>query len=241
MSRQPLRSVAPPKQARSQETLRRLLEAAEALIETKGFRDMSIADVAKAAHSSVGGFYRRFKDKDELLLALHERFAQELGARMNELEAEVVQAPTLAQMVRLCVHEMVRVFHARRALFAAFTSRFAENPEMLKRGLAVRNEVLRRFVHLVLTHRSEIGHPEPDLAVDLAAQMMFALMDQLVVWGSLKAGGEALDEARIAAELERSFLAYLMVGIEDAGSGLHRTQSGVPGLGKLGNGSEGGV
>lgn len=222
MSRKPLRSVAPPKQARSQETLRRLLEAAEALIETKGFGEMSIADVAKAAQSSVGGFYRRFRDKDELLLALHERFTRDLEARMDLLEAEVVQAPTLAQMVRPCVQEMVRVFHDRRALFAAFTSRFAENPEMLRRGLGLRTAVLRRFGQLVLTYRDEIGHPEPDLAVDLAAQMMFALMDQLVVWGSLRAGGEALDQARIAAELERSFLAYLMVGAESAGSGVHR-------------------
>ena len=69
-----LASVARPKQARSEASLQRLLEAAEALSRERDSReDVSISQLTKRAKSSVGGFYARFKDKYELLLALHER------------------------------------------------------------------------------------------------------------------------------------------------------------------------
>ncbi|MBK7977790.1 MAG: helix-turn-helix transcriptional regulator [Deltaproteobacteria bacterium] len=47
-----------PKQARSQQTLARLLDAAEALISDRGIASVSVADVVEAARSSVGELLR---------------------------------------------------------------------------------------------------------------------------------------------------------------------------------------
>ena len=80
-----LHSVAAPKQRRSERTLRRLLDAGEALIEEKGLADVSVPDIVRRAGSSVGGFYARFRDKNELLRALEERFFGELLARVDAL------------------------------------------------------------------------------------------------------------------------------------------------------------
>ena len=66
-----LRWIRPPQQARSQETLERLLDAAETLVAEKGFDDTPVAEVARRAGSSVGAFYTRFPDKDALLHALY--------------------------------------------------------------------------------------------------------------------------------------------------------------------------
>ncbi len=66
----PLQAVTGPKQARSERTLQRLLDAAEVLIEEKGHAAVSIPEIARRARSSVGGFYARFRDKNELLRAL---------------------------------------------------------------------------------------------------------------------------------------------------------------------------
>ena len=66
-----LRWVKPPRQARSQHTLDRLLDAAEALVHEKGgFDDVPIAEIVRRAESSVGSFYSRFPDKDALLQAM---------------------------------------------------------------------------------------------------------------------------------------------------------------------------
>ena len=52
-----LSSVAPPKQARSEQTLYRILDATEALIREKGLAAVSIPEIVSRAGSSVGGFY----------------------------------------------------------------------------------------------------------------------------------------------------------------------------------------
>jgi len=63
--------IRPPQQARSQQTLSRILDAAEAILAEKGWEDASVAEIARRAGSSVGAFYTRFPDKDTLLAALH--------------------------------------------------------------------------------------------------------------------------------------------------------------------------
>ena len=68
----------PPQQARSKETERRLLDAAAAIVESEGLRALSVARVVRDAKSSVGSFYARFDDKDDLLRALHH-------VRMNDM------------------------------------------------------------------------------------------------------------------------------------------------------------
>src|SRR5687767_2904644 len=115
----PLRSVAKPKQARSEDSLRRLLDAAESLLDERSFGDVSIADIAKRARSSVGGFYARFRDKDELLLALHERFVGELEQRFNEVEALATGERSVSDLLRPSLMLLVEVHRSRRGLLVA--------------------------------------------------------------------------------------------------------------------------
>jgi len=205
-----LRSVAAPKQARSQQTLVRLLDAAEALIEEKGLQDASIPEIVRRAGSSVGGFYARFRDKRELLRAIEERFFRELRARVDELsDPERWRDAPAAAIVRAGVDELVGTFRARQALIAAFVSRAAHDPEFVEDGLRFRREVSRRMVALLRARRSEAGHPQPEVAADLAVQLAFAFMNQLVVFGEVRVGDRRLTDRELAEELTRNIVAYL--------------------------------
>ena len=88
-----LRWVRPPRQARSQETLDRILDAAEALVAEKGFGDATVADIARRAESSVGAFYARFKDKEGLLYALYERYFEQANATAARSRIPIRRAP----------------------------------------------------------------------------------------------------------------------------------------------------
>jgi len=55
-----LRWVRPPQQERTRRSLGLMLDAAEALVVEKGFDESAIAEIARRAGGSVGGFYRRF-------------------------------------------------------------------------------------------------------------------------------------------------------------------------------------
>ncbi|MFW6050934.1 MAG: TetR/AcrR family transcriptional regulator [Myxococcota bacterium] len=207
-----LRSVAAPKQARSEQTQQRLLAAAEGLIADRGLAQVSIADIVRRARSSVGGFYARFRDKDELLLALHERFIAQLDARLEERSRpERWEGASLAEIVRPVIAEIVDVYFEKQKLIAAFTARAFHSPDTARQGLSFRRRLVARFSALALTRRDEIGHPDPERAVSIGLQMLLGLMSQMVMIGELRAGGQPLDQDEITAELTRAFLSYLNV------------------------------
>ena len=207
----PLRSVVRPKQARSEESLRRLLDAAESLIDERGFGEVSIADIARRARSSVGGFYARFRDKDELLLALHERFVAELEGQFAEIEQKLGDDTTLSDLVAPSLHMLVNLYRKRRPLLVAFASRAADNRRLQQAGLSFRRGTIARFTSLILRWKKDIRHPDPELAAELAVQLALGFMDQTLTAGRLRVGGEVVPEGRIEEELERALFSYMDV------------------------------
>jgi len=94
-------NATPPKQARSLETVQRLLDAAEQLLETEGLEAATVPAIAKKARVSVGVVYRRFPDKDTLLRAVWERFlAQKREQTQAILAATAELECTLPDLVR---------------------------------------------------------------------------------------------------------------------------------------------
>ena len=60
-----------------------LLAAARVLFLTKGVAATSLDDITQRAGVSKGLFYLYFASKEDLVLALHEQFSREVGARMS--------------------------------------------------------------------------------------------------------------------------------------------------------------
>jgi len=207
----PLRSVAQPKQARSEESLQRLLDAAESLLAERSIGEVSIADIARRARSSVGGFYARFRDKDELLLALHERFVRELEQRFAIIEAEASKHASLSELLRPSLQMLVDIYRARRALLVAFASRAADNRRLHQAGLSFRAEVISRFTRLLLRFKDEMHHPDPELSAEFAIQLALGFMEQTLNAGRPRIAGELLPEGRVAEELERALCTYMGV------------------------------
>lgn len=205
-----LQSVARPKQLRSEQTLLRILDAAEALIAEKGLADASIPEIVRRAGSSVGGFYARFKDKNELLRALEERFFNQVSEHLEELAApDRWREADVPEIVAACVGELVRITRERQNLIAAFFTRAARDPEFMEQGLRFRRRVSRRIGDLLLTRRERFAHPEPEIGIDLGVQFAFGLMLQSVVLGGTWAGGRTLSDVELQREIARSFLAYV--------------------------------
>ena len=163
----PLQTVAGPKQARSERTLQRLLDAAQVLIEEKGHAAVSIPEIARRARSSVGGFYARFRDKNELLRALEERHFIEVWQRLEALaDARRWENVSTAQVVEAAVAELVSVTRERRRLIAAFLVSAIQDPAIREGGLRFRRRVEECIRGLLLPRRGEMDHPDPALAVD---------------------------------------------------------------------------
>lgn len=207
-----LETVSGPKQARSERTLQRLLDAAEALIKEKGHAEVSIPEIARRAGSSVGGFYARFRDKNELLRALEERHFIELSRRLEALaDARRWENASTVDIVEAAVAELVASTRERRHMIAAFLVRAVEDPVIRAGGLRFRRKVEERISALLLPRRHEMDHPDPALAIDLGIQTAFALMQQHVLIEETHAGGRVLSDDELRRELATLFLRYLGV------------------------------
>src|SRR5438445_3627374 len=205
-----LETVSGPKQARSERTLHRLLDAAEALIKEKGHAAVSIPEIARRARSSVGGFYARFRDKSELLRALEERHFIEVWQRLEALaDARRWENVSTAQVVEAAVGELVSVTRERRRLIAAFLVSAIQDPVIREGGLRFRRRVEERIRALLLPRRSEMDHPDPALAIDLGVQTAFALMNHHVLIEKTEAAGRPATDDELRPELTTMFLRYV--------------------------------
>jgi AcrR family transcriptional regulator len=73
-----------PKQARSKQTKEKIIHAAIALIQERGYEKTTSNDIAAAAGVSVGSFYTYFTDKRQLLLTIFDRLADEFSRNIFE-------------------------------------------------------------------------------------------------------------------------------------------------------------
>lgn len=214
-----LTSVVRPRQARSLETLERLLDAAEEIIEEKGLADASIPEIVRRGGSSVGGFYARFHDKAELLRALEERFFNDLYRRLDRLaDASRWGHARLGEILQACADELVRVTRQRGRLIRAFFFRASQEVEFHLDALRFRTRVAERLGDLLTNREERIAHPDPRLAIDVAVQLAFGLVFQLVIGGDLRAGGRVLSDEEMAREIVRVASRYLGLP-EDGGPG----------------------
>src|SRR3974390_375110 len=71
-----------PRQRRSEQSLQRILKASESILRRDGIEALKIRAVAKRANVSLGGIYRRFVDRNELVSAVHAKILKELEARV---------------------------------------------------------------------------------------------------------------------------------------------------------------
>jgi AcrR family transcriptional regulator len=201
--------VKPPLQARTRETLGRLLDAAEALVAEKGFNETSIAEVAGRAGSSVGGFYRRFRDKQDLLQALHARFCEEAGATADAvLDPERWAGAPTAEVLGEFAAFLVRIYRDREGSFRAFLLSGIENETVRRRTQELLGDIYRRLRALIAGRQADIGHPDPDLAVAVGLNLIIGMLNHAV---QLQPAELGLHDPRLPAEIARAFLNYLGV------------------------------
>ncbi len=213
MSRAPqLEWVKPPRQVRSQETLDRILEAAEELLLEKPFEAISVTELAKRARSSVGAFYTRFPDKESLLRCVLERFyAQAVTTSQVALAPERWEDATASEFIEASARFVIRVFRERRHLVAALSQRAgAGDPELQAMGEQIGERVTERLLEL-LEHRGELlDHPDPAAAVRLCVYLIMSAFEARSVF----APQLDMQDGELAAEVAAMCRSYL--GLDEA-------------------------
>jgi len=204
--------VRPPRQARSQETLDRILDAAEALVAEKGFEDTPVSEIVQRAESSVGAFYARFHDKEGLLHALYERYYEEAVATADATLAPARwQGAGTPELIGAVIHFLVSIFRERRGLMRAFVVRNHTHPEFQARQQRLSHHVIARLCALLLARREQLAHPDPERATRFGMMLVFSALETMILFGEMRSSLLSLSDDDLADELTRSTLAYLGV------------------------------
>ena len=203
----------PPTQRRSHESLERILDAAEALIRERGYDTMTIAEVVQRSGSSVGSLYARFSNKLGLLRAVqlryHARVQNDIFAAFS---GEHPLDESLEEAVARIVTVLTRHVLNEPELFRAFVLQAVFDPGVRAQGERTNAERRDKLVELLLVHRAEIRHPDPELAARWFYSACMALLRERVTFGEgAELSGGFSDEGLIT-EIIRMVSSYLTYG-----------------------------
>ena len=202
--------IRPPRQARSQETLDRILDAAETLVADKGFEDSPVSEIVQRADSSVGAFYARFHDKEGLLHALYERYYEEAVATTDAtLAPDRWEGAGTDELIDAVIHFLVSIFRERRGLMRAFVVRNHTHPEFQARQQRLSHYVIAHLSALLLARREQLSHPDPERATRFGFMLVFSTLESMILFGEMRSSLLTLSDEDLADELTRSTLAYL--------------------------------
>jgi AcrR family transcriptional regulator len=199
-----------PQQARSQQTYDKLLDAAANLLDAKSFEEMTISDIVAEAGCSVGAFYGRFKDKDALLHALDARYVdQQLAAGQDWVNQGSRPERTLNELILDLMNMLHQTIHRDPGLLRTLVLRARLYPDPRFREQEARlNAVVPEIIKILMTHHTEIKHPDPEMAIATGFLQAYLTMREALSWDHIgqnfPVSGKHLTE-----ELARSFSAYL--------------------------------
>lgn len=210
--------IHPPRQARSRETLTRLLDATEAVLREGGLEAATVPAIAKRAGLSVGAVYRRFPDKDALLRAVHERtFVRVRELNESRMDPGIFAGATLEQWVGGMIRGIVYVYRQDRRLMQAMLeySETHSDAGFRARAAETNQAALASFAELVKSKAAEVRHPRPETAARFALVTLGLLMRGLILADHTAPGLELGDDVKLEDELTRLVLGYL--GVEATG------------------------
>lgn len=214
----PTKKTLEPQQARSRESLRKLMKAAAEVLGQHGVDGTTIPRIAQHAGMTPGAIYRRFHDKEALLeaviMGMLERQEERTRTGLTPEAAGQIPLPVFAEQI---IGGMVLTYRVNAALLRAMRQ-FVQgrvNTAFWKKACKLEVRSYERILDLFLAHRAEIRHPDPRMAVSMGLMMVISTLFEIVVMPTDLGPIKALlpkDDQALKRELTRSFLSYLGSG-----------------------------
>ena len=204
--------VQPAKQDRSRETQDRILRATQELMRKESFEAISVRRIIEQANTSIGSFYARFRDKDALLPVLYAEYEDQLQESLVRLRKSTMNARSLEAVAHYIVEHFVEMYGDIPNLMRALFEYATRSPKATdSRQLADRRSKQYSFLsEALLAFRSEITHPDPPRAVELAIYfIVVACRNRLLYPLAPQTRMLKISEPELKRELVRQLTGYL--------------------------------
>lgn len=202
------RHAQPAKQVRSQRNLERIVLAAETVLSRDGWEQFTMKAVAEEAGASVGGIYRRFANKEQLLRAIKDNVLTRADAMHKNIAAH--KAKNLRDAVRHYAERRIESLTSYADILKKILDAQQQSDQVMQtRGRQSVQLGLRTFRATVAPFRGEIGQKDPELAIEMAFFVFNAAVLRKVASYPSDTVFDHLDWKVMAEELTKVILLYL--------------------------------
>ncbi len=212
----PLERPIPARQARSRRTAERIVAAAVDLLGEKSFEEMSVADIARKAGVSIGGFYARFPGKQALLDYLQGTVFDSILESARELFSPAATEGIGARdVIERYMAMATEGFRRHRLVLQQISlrSRTSTDADFRQRVLRMNIELHDLFRARLRERLNEMGNTDPLPAIDVALTATSAVMREYVLFSDLRPQYEPIADARLVGELTDLFCTYLRIEV----------------------------
>ncbi|TFV59784.1 TetR/AcrR family transcriptional regulator [Mycobacterium sp. PS03-16] len=174
------------KERRLEHTRSLLLDAAEDVFAEKGFTAATLDDIAHAAGYTKGAIYKHFATKEDLFLAVSDRYWRRYFDTFAEVMASARQvgARELDEIARRWRQLSIDRGAEHAALGHEFTLYLLRNPDARERVAQKRAEVVDKLADFIVTGIDRLGGALL-MAPTTFAQVLVATSDSVVLGSEL--------------------------------------------------------
>lgn len=165
-----------------------IIEAAESLLAQKPFSEISLAELALAAGISKGTLYYHFKNKNELLFAITDKYLDE---QWQELCIWTENADKDTSLHRLVKYILERDVSGVKLRIPLFYDAMTGNEE-------IRTHLIRRYEAFASLIAEKIGRRTDKISGEYFAWLLLLLSDGLSIHQTI--GNETLNTDRFIAQ-----------------------------------------
>jgi AcrR family transcriptional regulator len=197
-----------PSQARSRDTVEVLLTATARILVRRGWAGTTTNHIAEAAGVSVGTLYEYFPGKDALVYAVVDRHLLRAEAVLGDLMTRLGaghEIPTIASLVRTMVDAMVEL-HAEQPRLHRVLFEEVPHAATVRRRVRALEDRSAAALAVALAVVPGVTVRDREVAARLVVDMLEALTHRWVT----DANAATLPAARLADELVRMIVAYLV-------------------------------
>lgn len=206
-----MKSPPPPRkrarQIRSIRSENAIVAAAEAVLAREGWFALTMNAVATEADVSVGGIYRQFPSKEDLLRVIKDAV---LGRGDETYQEMMTQKPkSLSAAIDRYLDGRIAWLREHGLIFRRILQAPMVDPANGERARRSFELGLRAFRYLVGGFRSEMGHKDPELAIETAYFLANAALTRRVQSFPTDVIVEHIDWGVLREELKTVLLNYL--------------------------------
>jgi AcrR family transcriptional regulator len=199
------------RQVRSRVTQEKIFAACTEMVLEGGVEAVTVGEVAARAGVSTGTVYRRFGNKDLLLVAIQREHVSGYAAAYEAriAAADLGSRPAPADVVRTAVSCLMNATRGDTRLLRVFILLGTQSDTVREIGsesTRACGEVFRRALEPLT---NQITHEDPDAAIDFAFRLVDAAWSHRVVHGENLESSRPLPWSELVDHLTRAVTLYL--------------------------------